>query len=89
MEKFDILLTIMLTGHGLTLALIMILWNEIKDVRKEIKDVRKEIQDVRKEIQDVREEVKDIDRRLCRIEGAMASKECCMLKSDNNLKKVE
>ncbi len=35
------------------------------------------------------EEVKDIDRRLCRIEGALSSKDCCMLKDDQKLRKAE
>ena len=36
------------------------------------------------------EDVKDIDRRLCRIEGSMASKDCCMLKDDRQqLRKAE
>ena len=35
------------------------------------------------------EKVTDIDRRLCRIEGSMAAKECCMLKDERQLRKVE
>jgi uncharacterized protein (DUF3084 family) len=31
----------------------------------------------------------DIDRRLCRVEGALSSKDCCMLKEDQKLKKAE
>jgi hypothetical protein len=42
-----------------------------------------------KRIDDLAEEVKDIDRRLCRIEGALSAKECCMLKDEQKLKKVE
>ena len=40
-------------------------------------------------IEKLDEKVTDIDRRLCRIEGAMASKECCVLKEDRLQKKVE
>lgn len=32
------------------------------------------------------EKLTDVDRRLCRIEGAMMSKECCMLSSSNKEK---
>ncbi len=39
-------------------------------------------------IENLAEEVKDIDRRLCRIEGALSSKDCCMLK-DERMKKAE
>ncbi len=35
------------------------------------------------------EKVTDIDRRLCRLEGAFSSKECCMLKSDHRHKIAE
>lgn len=35
------------------------------------------------------EKILDIDRRLCRIEGAMSAKECCVLKDERNLKKAE
>jgi hypothetical protein len=35
------------------------------------------------------EKITDIDRRLCRIEGTMAAKECCVLKNDRQERKVE
>jgi len=35
------------------------------------------------------EKVTDIDRRLCRLEGAFASKDCCMIKDDNQAKRAE
>ncbi len=35
------------------------------------------------------EKVMDIDRRLCRLEGAFSSKDCCVLKNDQNLRKAE
>jgi len=31
----------------------------------------------------------DIDRRLCRLEGAFASKDCCMIKDNNKQKMAE
>ena len=34
------------------------------------------------------EKVTDIDRRLCRLEGAFASKDCCMIKDDSQTKKT-
>lgn len=33
--------------------------------------------------------VLDIDRRLCRIEGAISNKDCCMIKEEKSLKKAE
>lgn len=35
------------------------------------------------------EKLLDIDRRLCRIEGAMSNKDCCMLKNENQGRKAE
>ncbi len=42
-----------------------------------------------KKISKIAEEIKDIDRRLCRLEGAFSSKECCMLQDEKQLKKAE
>lgn len=46
-------------------------------------------EDLSAEIKDIHREVKDIDRRLCRIEGSLATKDCCVLKEDRYLKKAE
>lgn len=35
------------------------------------------------------EKITDIDRRVCRIEGALSSKDCCMLKDDRPNQKAE
>jgi hypothetical protein len=35
------------------------------------------------------EKLTDVDRRLCRLEGAFASKDCCMIKDSNQMKKVK
>jgi len=35
------------------------------------------------------EKLTDVDRRLCRLEGAFASKDCCMIKDDKHSRKVE
>ncbi len=40
-------------------------------------------------IDKLQETVTDIDRRLCRLEGAFQSKDCCFLKSDSQIKKVD
>lgn len=37
----------------------------------------------------VDEKITDIDRRLCRLEGAFASKDCCMIKDSSQIKKAE
>jgi hypothetical protein len=35
------------------------------------------------------EKLTDVDRRLCRLEGAFASKDCCMIKESSAIKKAE
>jgi hypothetical protein len=35
------------------------------------------------------EKLTDVDRRLCRLEGAFASKDCCMIKDDRHLRKTQ
>ena len=35
------------------------------------------------------DKVTDVDRRLCRLEGAFASKDCCMVKDDRVHRKVD
>lgn len=68
MTNIDILTTVMISGFGLQLSLLLIVW------KGQCK---------------LDDKVTDIDRRLCRIEGAMAAKDCCMLKDERKLRKVE
>ena len=36
-----------------------------------------------RQIQKMQESITDIDRRVCRIEGALQNRECCLLKDDH------
>ena len=40
-------------------------------------------------IEKLDEKVTDIDRRLCRLEGAFSSKDCCMIKDSSQMRKAE
>jgi len=42
-----------------------------------------------KKLEKMDEKLLDLDRRLCRLEGAFSSKDCCMIKDDSRLKKAE
>lgn len=44
---------------------------------------------VDQKIDKLQEHMTDIDRRLCRLEGAFASKDCCMIKDSSQIKKAE
>jgi hypothetical protein len=79
MEKIDILLWIVGCGFTITFAMMKMIWTEIKLMRTELKS----------DIKDVSEKLTDVDRRLCRLEGAFSSKECCMLKENRHHKKAE
>lgn len=45
--------------------------------------------DIKEDLKELKEQVTDIDRRLCRIEGALSAKDCCILKDDRQVKKAE
>lgn len=97
MEKLDILIWVM--GGGFTLMLV--LWNHMNSQLTALKtdmnsqltaiktDMDGQFADVRGEIKELRGDVKDIDRRLCRLEGSFASKDCCMIKDARHLEKAE
>lgn len=75
MEKIDMILWIM--GGGFAFMLVM--WNNLT----------KQIGDIGHRIDKLDEKLTDVDRRLCRMEGAFTSKECCVLQQEQRLKKVE
>ena len=74
MEEIHILIG-MVTGLG---VIMMYLHQGIMK-RFEMSDQRNEAKFVL-----LQETVTDIDRRLCRLEGAFASKDCCMIKDSRH-----
>lgn len=92
MDMIEILLTVTLAGFALNFATIAFMWRHF-DKRFEKVDQRFEKVDQRFDKVDQRFEkiealVLDIDRRLCRIEGGMAAKDCCMLKDNRTNEKA-
>lgn len=79
MEKIDILLWVMSGGF----ALMLIMWNHLT---RRIDDINTSLS---KRIDDVGTKVSEIDKRLYGIETVLHMKDCCMMKQDQNLKKVE
>jgi hypothetical protein len=49
----------------------------------------KKFDKIENKIDKLDEKLTDVDRRLCRLEGAFASKDCCMIKDSNQMKKVK
>ena len=73
MVTTEILLTVLLGGFGLQFALLLVIWNSL-NARMDKIDSR---------IDKLDEKITDIDRRLCRIEGIMSAKDCCILKDEH------
>lgn len=90
MEKLDIILWVMSGGFGLMLVMWHSLNQKIDGVNNSLS---KRIDDVNNSlstrIEKLDEKLTDVDRRLCRLEGAFASKDCCMIKDERHLKKAE
>ena len=78
-SETEIILWSMGSGFTITFGLMAFMWNNIN----------KKFDKVDNRFDKLDEKVTDIDRRLCRLEGAFASKDCCMIKQDGFLKKVE
>lgn len=63
-------------------AIWIIVWYQLKPIKSDVEKTKSDITKIQSDIQ-------DIDRRLCRIEGAIATKDCCMLKDERKLEKAE
>lgn len=79
MEKLDLILWIMSAGFSINFGLFLLMWNHFNNRFDKIDN----------RFDKLEEKVTDIDRRLCRLEGAFSSKDCCMIKDDRNIKKAE
>lgn len=101
MENINILLSAMLAGFAVTFGFLKMMW---KDLNKRMDGVETKIdkldEKLSKRIDEVDakltnridkldEKLTDVDRRLCRLEGAFSSKDCCMIKDDRQIKKAE
>jgi hypothetical protein len=86
MEKIDILLWIMGGGFALMLVMWKDLGNRMCDQNKKIDQVK---DDLGKRIDEVNVKIAEVDKRLYGIETVLHMKECCVLKQDQQLKKVD
>lgn len=60
----------------------------VLDLDKKFDKIDKRFDKVDERFDKLEEKVTDIDRRLCRLEGAFASKDCCMIKDERQIKKA-
>lgn len=58
-------------------------------VDKRFEQVDKRFEQVDRRFDKIEEKITDIDRRLCRLEGAFSSKDCCMIKDSRLNEKAE
>lgn len=77
MEKIDILIWVIGVGFTLNFGIMMMMWKGLNDRMDRLEDRMDRIE---ARIEKLDEKMTDIDRRLCRLEGAFASKDCCMIK---------
>lgn len=52
-------------------------------------DLKDGFKDLSTQISKLDDKLTDVDRRLCRLEGAFSSKDCCMIKDDRQNRKAE
>ncbi len=93
MENLDIILWVMGGGYTLIFGLMLVMWNSLNQKIDNIASSLNERISNSEKILSARmdkldEKMTDIDRRLCRLEGAFASKDCCMIKDERHLRKT-
>lgn len=79
MDKLDIILWVMGGGFTFMFGLMMTMWSSLNGRMDRIEQ----------KLEKLDEKVTDIDRRLCRLEGAFSSKDCCMIKDSSQMRKAE
>lgn len=73
------LLTVMISGFTLVLCVCVYTLTRIDKLEERLSERVNKLSD----------KVDAIDQRLCRIEGAISAKDCCMLKHDDKNKKAQ
>lgn len=68
MDKIDLILWVMSGGFAISFAMILVLYKEIKEMKRDIHE---------------------LDKRLYGIETMLHMKDCCILKSEQHIKKAE
>ena len=90
MDKIDILIWVIGIGFAFFFGLMIVMWNSINN-RLDRTDDKIDFlyTNLSARMDKLDEKLTDVDRRLCRLEGAFASKDCCMIKDERQLKRVD
>ena len=90
MDPIDMILWIMSGGFAGMFSLMLVMWNSLNKRIDQIgSDLERIDSKLSNKIDKLDEKLTDVDRRLCRLEGAFSSKDCCMIKDERIIRKVE
>lgn len=79
MENTEIIFWVLGAGFGIMFSLMLAIWHSLNS----------RFERVENRIEKLDEKVTDIDRRICRLEGAFASKDCCRIGDERSIRKAE
>lgn len=79
MENTELILWVMSAGFGINFALIGLVWHN-SNVRTD---------KLENKLEGMNTKLSDLDKRLYAIETVLRMKECCILQTDQNVKKAE
>jgi hypothetical protein len=79
MEKIDIILWVIGIGFTFLFGLMLVMWTHLSSLMK----------DLNRKMDDTNAKVSEVDKRLYGVETVLHMKDCCVLKQDQNLKRVE
>ena len=86
MSDLTIIISVTTLGFAFNFALMRMMWTAMNE---KFEKVEQRFEKIDQRFEKVDEKLTDIDRRVCRIEGALASKDCCILKNDTEQKKAK
>ena len=71
------------------IAMLAMFWIFYSLLTKKFEKIDNRFEKIESDIKELRNDMKEMRTSLNRLEGALMSKECCMLKPDNQMKKAE
>lgn len=89
-NNFKIIVELMIAQTTLILGLMGFMWKSLSN-RIDRLEIRLDMveKSLGNRIDKLDEKITDIDRRLCRVEGILEAKECCLLRGEHRHPKAE
>lgn len=85
----EIMITTIGTGIAVVTLIYTFLRNFKADVDSRLGGMDKKLDGMTNELKEINVKLNDLDRRLYAVETVLHMKDCCVIKQDQNLKKVE